>query len=408
MIAFEKFIAFRYLRGKRKIGTYVTAVGVCLGSFVLIVALSIANGFEKEVRDRMVGTQAHGKILKYHSHQIYNHDSIRTEILKHPMVVGAAPYISGKGGIEYGQVQEGVMFTGVDEDLEPTVTDLKKTIKMGAFELDTAESNRGRRLPGICVGTGLADRMGISEGSEIVFMALSKPDGEGDPVPKMARFTVTGIFETGMYEYDLTLVYVSIESAQNLLNYTGVEGIQIKTTDLFSADRIVSEVRESLGGYPYRCVDWLSLNRSLFKWMKLEKLIIFIVISMIMFVAALNIVSSLVTTIFEKRREIGILMSMGAKSPSIMKIFMLYGIVVGFVGSTLGVLFGVAVCYIQYKYRIIGLPKDVYFIDKVPIFLNMLDVLAVYVAANVIAWLTTIYPAYKAAKMLPAQSIRYE
>lgn len=408
MTALERFISFRYLRGKRKIGTYVTAVGVCLGSFVLIIALSIANGFEKEVRDRIVGTQAHAKILQYHSRPIQNHDSLRNEILKHPSVIAAAPYISGKGGIEHEQVQEGVMFTGVDDKLETTVTDLYKTVKWGEFRLDSAVSNKGRKFPGICVGTGLADKMGIGEGSEVVFMALSKQEGEMDPVPKMARFTVTGIFETGMYEYDLTLVYVSIESAQNLLNMKGVEGIQIKTTELFKAGDIVSEVRESLGGYPYRAVDWQTQNKSLFQWMKLEKLIIFIVISMIMFVAALNIISSLVTTVSEKRREIGILMSMGARSSSIMKIFMLYGIAVGFVGSTVGVSLGVILCYIQYHYRLIALPNDIYFIDKLPVIIRTFDILLVYISANVIAWLTTVYPAYKASKMLPAESIRYE
>lgn len=408
MTAFERFISFRYLRGKRKIGTYVTALGVCLGSFVLIIALSIANGFEKEVRDRIVSTQAHAKILQYHSRPIKDYESVRQQILKHPSVIGAAPYISGKGGIEHDQVQEGVMFTGVDERLEKTVTDLYKTIKWGEFRLDSVESNRGRKFPGICVGTGLADRMGIGEGSEVVFMALSKQEGEADPVPKMARFTVTGIFETGMYEYDLTLVYMSIESAQNLLNMEGVEGLQIKTTELFNAGDIVSEVRESLGGYPYRSVDWLSQNRSLFQWMKLEKLIIFIVISMIMFVAALNIISSLVTTVSEKRREIGILMSMGARSSSILKIFMIYGIAVGFVGSTIGVSLGVLLCFIQYQYRLIGLPNDIYFIDKLPVIIRWADILLVYISANVIAWLTTVYPAYKASRMLPAQSIRYE
>ena len=149
-------------------------------------------------------------------------------------------------------------------------------------------------------------------------------------------------------------------------------------------------------------------NKSLFQWMKLEKLIIFLVTSMIMFVAALNIVSSLVTTIFEKRREIGILMSMGATSTSILKIFMLYGIIVGFVGSTVGTLAGVGLCYIQYHWRLIPLPGDIYFVNKVPVIIQLWDVLGVYIAANIIAWLTTVYPAYKASKILPAESIRYE
>lgn len=408
MSMMENMVAMRYLRGKRKIGTTVTALGIFIGSFVMIVALSVANGFEKEVRDRIVGTIAHAKILKYHSEPVVNYDSLRTEILKYPKVKGAAPYINGKAGLEHDQTQEGVMVVGVDDSLESSVTDINKTVKSGIFNLDTVKSERGRVFPGICIGMGLANKLGVSSGAEVVLLSLARVEGEMDPVPKMARFTVSGIFETGMYEYDLSLVYVSIQSAQNLFNMKGVEGIQIKTTNLFEADKIASEVREYLGGYPYRAVDWQTQNRSLFQWMKLEKLIIFIVISMIMFVAALNIVSSLITIVFEKRREIGILMSMGATSKSIMSIFMKYGVMVGFVGSTAGVLLGVKLCYIQYHWRLIPLPGDIYFIDTLPILINPVDVIAVYFAANVIAWLTTVYPAWKASKMLPAESIRFE
>jgi lipoprotein-releasing system permease protein len=224
----------------------------------------------------------------------------------------------------------------------------------------------------------------------------------------MMRFTVAGIFETGMYEYDLNLVYISIASAQELYEMKGVEGIQIKTTDLFKAAAIVEKVKEALGSYPYRVQDWESQNKSLFQWMKLERLIIYIVISLIILVAALNIISSLITMIYEKRREIGILMSMGATSLSVLKIFVIYGIVVGFVGSTVGVSLSVLLCWIQFHYRLIPLPGDIYFIDTLPVIIRGIDVFGVYFTANVIAWLTTIYPAYKASKMLPAESIRYE
>jgi lipoprotein-releasing system permease protein len=408
MKSIELFISLRYLRGKRKIGTYITAIGVCLGSFVLIVALSIANGFEKEVRDRIVGTLAHAKIFKYHSMEIANPDSLRRIILQQPGVVAATPYINGKGGIEHEKVQEGVMVTGIDDSLEQGVTDLHKTIKYGALDLGLLKSNRDREFPGIIVGLGLADKMGVRQGSEVVLMSLTTPEGSSDPVPKMMRFTVAGVFETGMYEYDLNLVYISIASAQELYGMSGVEGIQIKTTELFKAAEIAERIRKELGSYPYRVLDWESQNKSLFQWMKLERLIIYIVISLIMLVAALNIVSSLITMTYEKRREIGILMSMGAHSSSILKIFVMYGIVVGFVGSTVGVTLGVSLCAIQYHWRVIPLPGDIYFLDTLPVIIRAIDIIAVYLSANMIAWLTTIYPAYKASKMLPAESIRYE
>jgi lipoprotein-releasing system permease protein len=405
---FELFISLRYLRGKRKIGTYITAIGVCLGSFVLIIALAIANGFEKEVRDRIVGTLAHAKIFQYHSQAIDNPDSLRAVILNQPGVVAAAPYISSKGVIEHEQVQEGIMVMGVDDSLEPGVTDLHKTIKYGTLDLGRVKSNRGREFPGIVLGLGLADKMGVRQGSEVVLMSLTTPEGSSEPVPKMMRFTVAGIFETGMYEYDLNLVYISIASAQELYEMKGVEGIQIKTTDLFKAGEIAEKVRNELGNYPFRVLDWESQNKSLFQWMKLERLIIYIVISLIMLVAALNIISSLITMTYEKRREIGILMSMGAQSASVLKIFVIYGIVVGFVGSTVGVGFGVLLCAIQYHWHVIPLPGDIYFIDTLPVVIRAFDVFLVYISANLIAWMTTIYPAYKASKMLPAESIRYE
>ncbi|NLD92030.1 MAG: FtsX-like permease family protein [Fibrobacter sp.] len=413
MASMEWFVALRYLRGKRKIGfisliTYISAIGVCVGSFVLIVALSIANGFEKEVRDRIVGTFAHASILKYHGVPVENYDSLRAEILKHPHVTGASPFITGKGGVEHDRVQEGVVINGIDDSLDKTVTDLSKSIKFGKFELDSVVSLRERKFPGILIGTGLANKMGIREGSEIVLMSLVAVDGQDDPVAKMGRFTVSGVFETGMYEYDLNLVYISIKSAQTMLNYNGVEGIHIRTDDMFNADKIVIDLREYLGGYPYRSMDWQAQNKSLFQWMKLEKLIIFIVISLIMVVAAFNIISSLIMMILEKRREIGILMSMGARSGAVMRVFMFNGIVIGFIGSTIGVALGVLLCFIQYKYHLIPIPGDLYFINTLPVLLRPLDVISVYIAANVICWVATIYPAWRASVLLPAESIRYE
>ncbi len=409
----EWFIAFRYLRGKRKIGfisliTYISAAGVSLGTLVLVVALSIANGFEKEVRDRIVGTLAHARISQYHSRPFDDYDSIRTEILKHPEVIGAAPYIMGKGGVECDQVQEGAMIIGIDDSLERTVTDIDKAVKYGTFDLDSMVSKRDRKLPGILLGMGMADKMGVRQGGEIVLMSLVPVEGEIDPIPKMMRFVVTGVFETGMYEYDLNLIYISLESAQNLFQMTGVEGIQIRTTDLFRAKQISQEVKDCLGGYPFKAVDWESQNKSLFQWMKLEKLVIFIVISLIILVAAFNIISSLIMMILEKRREIGILMSMGGSSRSILKIFMFNGTVIGFFGSTLGALLGLTICYIQLRWQLIPLPGDIYFINKLPVLIRAVDVISVYIAANILCVLAASYPAWQASKMIPAESIRYE
>ncbi|MDD5673334.1 MAG: ABC transporter permease [Chitinivibrionales bacterium] len=405
---FERFIAFRYLFGKRRTVTWISAGGVCLGTFALVIALSIANGFEREVRDRIVGTLAHAKIIQYHGVPLVNYDSLRAIIIQQPGVVAAAPYITGKGGVEYDRVQEGVVIYGVEERLESSVTDLDKTIKYGKLSLDSARSDRGRVFPGVVLGLGLADKLGVRPGAELVVGSFSAGVDELDPTPRMARFTVSGIFETGMYEYDLNLVYVSIASAQKLTGMTGVEGIQIKTVDLYKADDIARRVKNALGGYPYTYLDWKSQNKSLFEWMRLEKIIIFIVISFIIIIAAFNIISSLYMMTLEKRREIGILMSMGSKARSIMRIFVLNGASIGFLGSTVGTLAGVALCLIQQHWRLIPLPGDIYFINKLPVLVQPLDVTLVYLAANIICSGATVYPAVKAAGILPAESIRYE
>ena len=410
----ELFVAMRYLRGKRRMGfasfiTWTSAAGVFLGALVLVVALSLANGFEKEVRDRIVGITAHAKILQYYSRPIVNYDSLRLRIIKYPGVVAATPYIMEKGGIEYESVKEGVMIMGAAAATETTVTEVGQKITFGKFALDSALSNKNRKLPGIVIGIGMADKMGVRPGAEVVVGGLTAEaaDGEITSIP-MARFVVRGIFETGMYEYDLNLVYISIKSCEALFSMNGVEGIAIKTNDMFRADAIAHAVKDSLGGYPYRCIDWKSQNKSLFDWMRLERFVIFIVISLIILVAGFNIVSSLVMMIVEKRREIGILMSMGATSGAIMRIFMFNGVVIGILGSTLGVAAGVLLCLLQYHYKFIPLPGDIYFIDRLPVLIRWADVIAIYVTSNVICFLATLYPAWSASRVLPAESIRIE
>ncbi len=410
----ELFVGLRYLRGKHRMGsisliTYISAAGVLLGSLVLVVALSVANGFENEVRDRIVGTTAHAKILQYFSRPIVNYDSLRARVLKCPGVLAATPYIMEKGGIEYDQVKEGVMIMGAEASTETTVTDIGRKIIFGSFALDSAMSTRERKLPGIVIGSGMADKMGVRPGAEVVVGGLTAEAAVGEitSIP-MARYVIRGIFETGMYEYDLNLVYLSIKSCQTLFSFKGVEGLAIKTRDLYRADAIARAVKDSLGGYPYRSIDWKTQNKSLFDWMRLERIVIFIVISLIIVVAAFNIVSSLIMMIIDKRREIGILMSMGSSTGSIMRIFMFNGIVIGALGSTLGVAIGVLLCFLQYHYRFIPLPGDIYFIDTVPVLLRWTDVAAIYLAANMLCFVATLYPAWAASRILPAESIRIE
>jgi lipoprotein-releasing system permease protein len=278
----------------------------------------------------------------------------------------------------------------------------------GTFSLDSAASARGRTYPGVVLGLGLADKIGVRPGHEIVLMGLAIADYALDPTPRVERYTVTGIFQTGFYEYDANLVYVSVASAQSLFGVKGVHGIQFKTDNLFESGVVAKQLQEYVGGYPYWATDWKAQNRSLFEWMKLEKIIIFAVIMLIIFVASLNIFSSLLMVIVEKRREIGILMGLGVTRGAITRIFLYNGIIIGFLGATTGTAVGVLLCYIQYRWKLIPLPGDIYFIDALPVVIQPLDVASVFLAANVLCWLATLYPARQAARILPAESIRNE
>ena len=228
------------------------------------------------------------------------------------------------------------------------------------------------------------------------------------PVPKMARFTVTGVFETGMYEYNITLVYISIEMAQFLLNIRGVAGIQIKTTDLFKADKIAESVRSFLGGYPYNAIDWQMQNRSLFQWMKLERMIIFLVISLIMVVAAFNIIGTLIMFVNEKNRDIAILKSIGASRKEIMRIFIITGSFIGAAGTILGLAGGYLLCYLLKEKIRIPLNAEVYQIDHLPVAIDPAVIAGVAVTAFVISLVATFYPSFKAASTNPVEGLRYE
>ncbi len=413
----ERFIALRYLRGKHKLQfisiiSYISAGGVLLGTCVLVVALSIANGFEKEVRDRIVGMFAHARVSKYFNREIKNFDSLRVRLESHPQVRAASAYINGKGVIEKDELQEGVQIFGIQPQREREVSTLDSTIIMGTMELDSVRSENDRLHPGIIVGIGLANKLGIRPGDEIVLLTVASGDEQAmvDPMSAMraGRYTVSGVFESGMYEYDRNLAYISLKAAQKLFSIDGAEGVSLRLRNVFDADRLAPELTEYVGGYPYRTVDWKTRNKSLFKWMNLERLIIFIVISLIIIVAAFNIISSLIMIILEKRREIGILMSMGATPAAVMRIFMLNGVIIGLIGSTVGTSLGILLCWIQYHWNIIGLPGDVYFITTLPVLIRPMDALMVFISANLICFLATIYPAHAASRIMPAEAVRIE
>ncbi len=405
-------IALRYLRSRSRTGfisliTYISIGGVFLGTAALIIALSITNGFGNEVLTRIVGTFAHLKIQRYHSEAFAPADSLVAAIEANPQVVATSPFIVNKVGISSKQAQDGVLLMGIDAKKENLVSDIVRNVKYGKLNFDTVTSNADHRYPGMVMGTLLADKLRLDLGDEITVMSLQAGE-EWYPgyVPRMSRFVLTGLVECGMYEYDDNICYASISSAQRLFGLGNtVTGIRVKVKDVFKADIVGDEIQNELG-YPYYGLDWKAQNRTLFSWMKLEKAVIFMVILLIVLVAAFNIISSLTMVVLEKTKEIGILISMGSRRTSIRKVFLYEGMIIGAAGSILGGLFGLLFCYLQYTYRFVPIPGEVFFIDFLPIQIKWMDTAAVLAATNLVCFLATLYPATKAAKLLPVEALR--
>lgn len=409
-MSFEFFIAKRYLRSKRKtkfvsVITLISVGGILIGVTALDFILSMMNGFEKEVRSRIIGTTAHVSVFSTYNEGIENYQELIPGIKEVKHVETVAPYIYYKAAIASKTGSDGIVVRGIDPEKERLVTDLERNLKVGSLYLEP----EGDELPGILLGATLADRLGVESGDNVVLFSLKEGSlTTGWSQPKASKLKVKGIFETGMYEYDASLVYISLPTAQKLFNLgTKVTGLHVKLDNLYQAGKVAKELEEKLG-YHYYALDWMHMHKNLFSWMALEKYAMFIVLSLIVAVAAFNIISTLIMVVIEKRKDIGILKSMGSTNSSIMKIFMLEGLVVGTIGIILGSIFGYILCWIQKSFNIISLPPEIYFISSLPVDMRPLDFILVASAAMILTFLATVYPARRAAQLSPVEAIRYE
>jgi lipoprotein-releasing system permease protein len=423
--SYELFIARRYLKSRNKTGfinliTYISILGVAIGVAALIIVLSVMNGFESEVRSRIIGFDTHIRLRTYHDQGIDDYTEIMGRIRSIPHIIGMSPYILDKGMIRAGDRNDGVIVRGAEQKTVGDVSDLHKNIIYGRLELGMVETGEGERhLPGIVVGRFLADRLMIDIGDKVV---LVSPTGVHSmfQMPPVKQFVVTGFFESGMYEYDNAYVYISLESAQELFRMgKRVSGIEIRLDDLYKASQVVEGIDKRLG-FPYYALTWFDMRKNLFSWMQLEKWAMFIILCLIILVAAFNIISTLIMVVMEKTKEIGILKSMGATARSIMRIFLYEGIVVGVVGTFFGLVIGFGLCFwqengdkiilplINKPLPTIKLPGDVYFISILPVKMQVSDFVSIGIAAILICLLAAIYPARKASKLDPVEAIRYE
>ena len=407
---FELFIARRYLRAKRRISfisiiSGISVGGVLVGVAALTIVLSVMNGAEDEVKKRIVGTTAHVIVLGHSDAGIPTDDALLGRIQSVPGVVAAAPFIYSKCMVTAGGITDGIAVKGIDLDREKLVTEVYKNTKPQIQKIDP-----GAGLRGIVLGHYLASGLGVDVGDEVV---LTSPLGGSATIfgiiPRVKKFVVVGIFTSGMYDYDSSLGYVSLQAAEEFVGRAGyVTGIEVKVRDMYKAPEVGRDIVTTLGGFPFAASNWIEMNRNLFTWIKTEKIVMFVILMLIVAVAAFNIISTLIMVVMEKRRDVGIMKSMGATSGSVMRIFMAEGVAVGIVGTVLGSIIGFIGCFLLQKYKFITLPGDVYFIDKLPVKMEAGDFVMVALAAVAVCFAATIYPSWKASRLVPVDAIRYE
>jgi lipoprotein-releasing system permease protein len=406
---FELHIALRYLLAKRKqafisVITLVSTIGVAVGVMAVIIALAVMTGLQQTLRDRILGSQPHVYVSR-----IGGFDDYRAEVDKLraiPHVTGVAPMILGKALASGSRGEDFITVKGVDPALEPSITDLQRAMKAGSLAA-LAPSTAATGPAGIVLGQDLATNLGASVGD---FIELTTPEGKISPLgmlPGRRRMRVVGIFSLGLYEFDSVYGLVSLDVAKRLFDRQTADYIQLHVDDIYAAPDIARTVHSRLGDQ-YIAQDWGQMNKALFSALTLEKFAVSLAIGLIVMVAALNIVASLILLVIEKHRDIGILKTMGARARSITAIFMLQGLVIGVVGTLVGATLGYGISYICDRYRLIRVSTDVYQISYMPFTVLGLDFAVVVMAAILICFVATIYPSRQAARLDPAQALRYE
>jgi len=407
-LPFELHVALRYLLAKRKqafisVISAISTLGVVVGVMALVIALALMTGLQQELRDRIVGSNPHIYVWKHSGIPDYEEEADKLHQI--PGVVGAAPAILGKALISASSDQAFVSIKGIDPKLEPSVTAIGPAMRTGSLD---ALAPKGPDDPGgILLGTDLANSLGVAAGDSV---SLLTPQGTLTPmgmIPRARRLRVAGTFNLGLFEVDSTFGFVSLDVAKRLFDRDDVELIQLKVDDIYRAPAIARSITRTLGN-DYSTEDWAAMNRSLFSALTLEKMAISLTIGLIVMVAALNIVASLILLVMEKHRDIAILKTMGASARSVTVIFMMQGLLIGIVGTSVGAAAGYVTAWALDRYKVIHVPVDVYQVSYVPFTLLPLDLVLVIVSAILVCFVATIYPSRQAARLDPAQALRYE
>ncbi len=420
-LPYEIFVGLRYLRAKRRtrtisLNTFISITGITLGVAALIGTLGIMTGFKEDMQAKILGTTSHVVVQPRGKSTMAGYSEVIRQVENVPGVVAATPYIYQQVLLTSKTSVRGIVLRGIDPQKEAEVTELAKNVESGTLQ-DLAVRQRPEpapagasaqtgRKPGIIVGKELALRLRVAVGDRINVVSPVGPISALGMTPKIRPFRVAGLFKSGMYEYDSSLAFISLEEAQRFFSLgKAVTGIEVKVEDVFTADAVAKQIAAQLGkGYMAR--DWMLLNRNLFSALRLEKTMMFLLLVLITLVASFNIVGTLTMIVNEKQREIAILKAMGATPNAIMRIFMLNGLVIGLTGTAIGIPLGYTFLYLIENY--FTFDQTVYFLSRIPVHVKAWDVFLVSFSAILISFAATLYPSWQAAKLAPVSALRYE
>ncbi|MFQ5894309.1 MAG: lipoprotein-releasing ABC transporter permease subunit [Nitrospinota bacterium] len=428
-MAYEWRIGLRYLRAGRQsrfvsLVTWISVGGVAVGVMALIVVIGVMSGFERELRNKILGAQSHVIVLQYGGRGMADHRQVIGRVERVKGVVSASPFIYNQVMLTSRDGVSGTVVRGVDPALEGRVTEIEKNMRAGSLRAladyrppprSGGDAEGAPPRAAIILGKELARSLGVGEGDDVTMVS---PLGTMTPaglIPRARRFRVVGVFESGFYQYDSGLSLITLAEAQRFFDLPGrVTGVEVRVRDIFRADRVAEAIRGELG-FPYFTRSWKEMNRNLFSALRLEKVTMFVILVLIILVAAFNIVGSLVMVVMEKAKDIAILKSMGATNGGIMKVFMVEGVMVGLVGTALGTLGGLGVAwrldaiegFVERNFGLDILPPSVYYIDRLPVQINALDVTWIILVAFFLCTVATTYPAWRASRVDPVEVLRH-